>query len=125
MSHPEMDPGVSSPSWRLCFLFVTDEGTFLMKTQRWLLHAIIRTSGSAGGAHRKRSTGTVRAWEKRGIVVLALLLGSVGATASASSADSHEGHIQTSAHQSADSPALATDTDSTGIIHANKLPWMY
>jgi hypothetical protein len=125
MSHPEMDPGVSSPSWRLCFLLVTDEGTFLMKTQRWLLHAHMQTSGSVGGAHRKRSTGTVRAWEKRGIVVLALLLGSLGAAASASPGNGHEGHVQATAHQSADSPAHAADADSTGIIQANRLPWMY
>lgn len=72
---------------------VTDEGIFPMNSHRSFLHVTMRTSGSAGGAHRIPSTGAVRAWAMRGIVVLALVLGGLGAAASAS-----PGHGSTTSH---------------------------
>jgi hypothetical protein len=83
---------------------VTDEGIFPMNSQRSFSHVITRTSRSAGGAHRAPSPGTVRVWAKRGILVVALVLGSLGAVASAS-----PGHV------------------STGHVRANtsQRPWMY
>lgn len=60
-----------------------------MKTHRSLRHVGIRTRGSVRSAPGKPSTGTVRAWVARGIVILALALGSLGAVAAASSGHSH------------------------------------
>ena len=85
-----------------------------MKTHRWLRHVIVRTSGSVGSAPRESSAGTVRAWVTSGILVLALVLGSLGIAASASPGHGSTGHIQASAQQLADSSG-----------HAGKLPWMY
>ena len=60
-----------------------------MKTHKWLRHVGIRTGGSVLSAPGKPSTGTVRAWAARGIVILALALASLGAVAAASSGHSH------------------------------------
>jgi hypothetical protein len=56
-----------------------------MKTHKWLRHVGIRTRLSVRSAPGNSSTGTVRAWAVRGIVILALALGSLGAVAAASS----------------------------------------
>jgi hypothetical protein len=96
-----------------------------MKTHRWLWHVIMRTGGSVGSALREPSTGTVRAWAARGIVVLALVLGGLGAAASASPGHGSAGHFQASAHQPADSPALSAAADSKGSGHIKRLPWMF
>jgi hypothetical protein len=89
-----------------------------MSTHRQLLHVSMRTSGSAGGAHRAPSTRTARAWATRGILVLALVLGSLGAVALASPGHHSAGHAHASAHQ----PATAKSVTSGQI---NKMPWMY
>ena len=88
--YAEIHSGVASPSWRGKS---TDEGIFPMNSHRSFSHVITRTSGSAGGAHRMPSTGAVRTWAMRGIVVLALALGGAGAAASAP-----HGHGSTTSH---------------------------
>lgn len=95
-----------------------------MKTHRWLSHVIMRTSGSVDSGPREPSTGAVRAWATRGILVPALVLGSLGVAASASPGHGSTGHVQASAHQPADSLALSADADSIISGH-NRLPWMY
>ena len=72
---------------------VTDEGIFPMNSHRSFSHVITQASGPAGGAHRMPSTGAVRTWAMRGIVVLALALGGAGAAASAP-----HGHGSTTSH---------------------------
>jgi hypothetical protein len=92
-----------------------------MKAHGWLRHVITRVSGSVHSAPREPSTGTVRAWARCGILVLALVLGGLGAAASGHGS---AGHIQASAHQPADSLALSADAGSisSGLT---RLPWMY
>jgi hypothetical protein len=96
-----------------------------MKTHRWLRHVIMRTSGSVGSAPREPSTGTVRAWATRGILVLALVMGSLGAAASALPGHGSADHVQASAHQPAASLALSADAVSISSGHPSRLPWMY
>src|SRR5438132_1718109 len=55
---------------------LTVEGIFLMKTQRSVMHALVR--GSAGGAHRRR-TGFLRSRASRVAVALGLALSGAGA----------------------------------------------
>jgi hypothetical protein len=95
-----------------------------MKTHRWLWHVIMRTSRSVGSAPSEPSTGTVRAWT-RGILILALVLGGLGAAASASPGHGSTGHVQASANQPADSLALSTDAESIDSGHTGISPWMY
>jgi uracil DNA glycosylase len=92
-----------------------------MKAHRSLRHVIMRTSGSVGSAPRELSTRTVRAWARRGILVLALVLGCLGAAASGHGS---AGHVQASAHQPADNLALSADASSISSGHT-RLPWMY
>jgi hypothetical protein len=68
-----------------------------MKAQRSLWRAILRTGGSAGGAHREPRTGRVRARATLGILVLALMLGSIGTSALALTAHGSAGHAHVSA----------------------------
>jgi hypothetical protein len=93
-----------------------------MKTHRWLRHVIMRISGSVGSAPRESSTGTVRAWARCGILVLALVLGGLGAAASGHGST---GHVQASAHQPADSLALSANVGSISSGLTSRLPWMY
>jgi hypothetical protein len=93
-----------------------------MKTHGWIRHVIMRASGSVGSAPREASTGTVRAWASRAILVLALVLGSLGAAASGHGST---GHVQARAHQSADSLALSAGADSISSGRTSNLPWMY
>ena len=125
MSHPEMDSGVVSLSWRLwklCYL-VTDEGIFPMKTHRWLRHIVIRTSGSDRGAHAKPATGTVHAWAARGILILALVLGSVGAVVATSSSHGSDGHAN--ARPPAGNVNRPAGTYPLNSGHFVSMPWMY
>jgi hypothetical protein len=96
-----------------------------MKTHKWLSHVLMRTSGSVGGAHRVPSNGTVRVWATRGILVLALALGSLGAAMSAAQGHGRTGRAQASAHQSASSHAFSAGTGSISPGQASRLPWMY
>jgi len=93
-----------------------------MKTHRWLRRVIMRTSGWVGSAPREPATGTVRAWATRGILVLALVSGGLGAAASGHGS---AGHVQASAHQPADNLALSARADSISFGHTSRLPWMY
>lgn len=93
-----------------------------MKTHRWLRHVIMRISGSVGSAPREPSTRTVRACARRGILVLALVLGGFGAAAPGHGS---AGHVQASAHQLADNLALSADAGSISSGHTIRLPWMY
>ena len=92
-----------------------------MKTHRWLRHVITRISGSVGSAPHETSKGTARAWARCGVLVLALVLGGLGAASGHGSA----GHAQASAHQPADNLALSADAGSISSGHTNRLPWMY
>jgi hypothetical protein len=96
-----------------------------MKTHRRLWHVIMRTSGSVGSASREPSTRTVRARATRGILVLALVLGGLGAAASALPGHVSTGHVQASAHQPADSLALSAAAASISSGQTIRLPWMY
>jgi len=76
-----------------------------VKNHEWLLHALRRASGSARGAPDKSSTGTARVRATRGILIMALVLGSLGAVAAALSSHGNVGHV-----------------NSVRII---QVPWMY
>lgn len=93
-----------------------------MKTRKWLRHVIMQISGSVGSAPREPSTGTVRAWARCGLLVLALVLGGLGAAASGHDS---AGHVQASAHQPADNLALSAGAGSISAGITNRLPWMY
>jgi hypothetical protein len=77
-----------------------------MKTHRWILHAAIQARTDP------------LAWAARGILILALVLGSLGAVAAASSGYGSGDHA--SAHQPAGNNRLAA---SSG--HIIDVPWMY
>ncbi len=96
-----------------------------METHRSLWHVIMRTGGSAGSARREHSAGAVRVPATRGVLVLALALGSLGAAAPAASAQGSAGHIYASAHQPADSPALSAGAGSMSSCNTGSMPWMY
>jgi hypothetical protein len=105
-----MYPNATSGDGFWCNFFllegeITDEGIFPMKSHGSFSHVIMRANGSVGSAPHAPATGTVRTWVKRGILVLALVLGSVGAAASVSQGHVSTGHVQATAHQ--------------------RLPWMY
>jgi hypothetical protein len=95
-----------------------------MKTHRSLWHVTLRTGGSVGSVRREPSRGTVRARATRGILVLALMLGSLGAAALALPGHGSAGHAA-SAHQPADSLALSAGADSMSSYNTYRRPWMY
>jgi hypothetical protein len=94
-----------------------------MKTHRRLWHVTTRTGGSVGSGPGEPLTGTVRAWAARGILVLALVAGSLGAAVSALPGHGSTGHVRASAHQPADS--LALSADGASVSHIKRLPWMF
>lgn len=97
-----------------------------MKTYRSLWHVIMRTVGSVSSARRESSMGTARSRATRGILVLALALGGLGAAALASQAHGGAGHVHASAHQPADSLALPAGTAlMRSSVTARGLPWMW
>lgn len=76
-----------------------------MKTSKWLLHAITWASGSVRSVPGKHSKErTPRAWVTRGILMMALILGALGAVAAMSS------------HASA---------GFASAVHIMNVPWMY
>ncbi len=96
-----------------------------MKTHRSLRHAVIRTSESvrsASGRHGKPPTGTIHARAVRGILILALVLGSLGVVVAAASGHGNTGH--SSAHQRAKLPPV-TRTSPTKPGDFINSPWMY
>ena len=96
-------------------------GSSPMKTHRSLWHVIMRTGGSIGRTRREPSTRTVRAQVTRGILVLGLALGSLGAAAPALGST---GPVRASAHQPAARP-LAAGAGSMSSCSTSGRPWMY
>ncbi len=95
-----------------------------MKTQRSLWHVIMRTCGLRS-ARREPSTGTVRVRATRGILVLALALGGLGAAVVALPGHGGTGRVPASSHHPADSPAASTGANSTTAFYMAPRPWMY
>jgi hypothetical protein len=97
-----------------------------MKTYRSLWHVIMRTVGSVSSALRESSMGTARSRATRGILVLALLLGGLGAATLAMQAHGGAGHVHASAGKPADSRALPAGSDlMRSSVIARGLPWMW
>ena len=96
-----------------------------MKTHRWLWHVIRRTGGPAGGARREPRAGTARARAARGILVPALVLGSLGATAAASPGTASASNVPVSAHQLAHSLRSCNALTSPWMYTSVTSPWMY
>jgi hypothetical protein len=99
-------------------------GHSTMKNHRSLRHGILQAGGPAGGAHRAPSAGITRGRAKRGILVLALSLGSLGAVALALPGHASEGPAQVSAHQRAVSPAHPAGLDAV-LSNTTPRPWMW
>ena len=99
---------------------MTDEGTFSMNKHRSLRRVIMRTGGPVRSARREPSVRTVRSQAMRGILIPALVLASLGATAAASPAHGTSDHIQASAKRSC-------KTDNRPWIYAavDNRPWIY
>jgi hypothetical protein len=93
----------------------TNEGIFSMKTHRSSWLAIMQTGGSVGGVHRAPSKRTVRARATRGILVLALMLGSLGAAVLALPGHGSAGQ----AHASVYHPAHSV------VLSGYYRPWIY
>jgi hypothetical protein len=85
-----------------------------MKTHRSSWHAIMRADGSVGGIHRAPSKRPVRARATRSILVIALMLGSLGAAALALPGHNSAGQVHAGAHQPAHS----------AVLSAYSRPWM-
>src|ERR1039457_3231003 len=85
----------------------TNEGIFSMKTHRSSWHATMQTGGSVGGVHRAPSKRTVRARATRGILVLALMLGSLGAAVLALPGHGSAGQAHAGVHHPAHSVVLS------------------
>ena len=90
-----------------------------MKTHRSFRHVIKQISGLAGGAHRAPSTRSARTRATQGLLVLALVLGGLGATALASFGHGSAGPARASTQQ-----AVSTGTGSASAGSASR-PWMY
>lgn len=92
-----------------------------MKTHQWILPVVtqarIDPAESPAGATRTLSPGRTA----RGILVLALVVGGLGAEAGAASGHSTGDH--SSAHRSAGNIRLEASSHLTGSAHYN--PWMY
>jgi hypothetical protein len=99
---------------------VTDEGTFSMNKHRSLRRVIMRTGGPVRSARREPSVRTVRSQAMRGILIPALVLASLGATAAASPGHGTSDHIQASAKRSC-------KIDNRPWIYAavDNRPWIY
>jgi hypothetical protein len=119
MPHPEMANGVASllrdPAESA--IQVTDEGIFPMKTHRRVRYVAMhaRTVPVEGLPETPRTDPMVRA--TRGILILALALGGLGADAAASSGHGSADHAVS--HQPAGNIHLTAST------HAASKPWIY
>ena len=94
-----------------------------MKTHRWILHGAIQArsvplDGSTGAPRTDPLVGAAR-----GILILALVLGSLGADALASSGYGNGDHA--SAHQSAGNVHPAARAYSISFSNIENRPWMY
>ena len=121
MPHPAMDNGVVSllrdPADST--IQVTDEGIFPMKAHRWILPVAIqtRTVPVEGLPGALRTDPLLRA--ARGTVILALVLGSLGADAAASSG------YGSADHASARKPAANISLAASASSRVTNRPWMY
>jgi hypothetical protein len=73
-----------------------------MKTHSWLRHVSTRASGSVDSAPRSPSA---RIWATRGILILGLVLGNIGAAVSAASGHVSTGHAPASSVSTVNKPA--------------------
>jgi hypothetical protein len=80
-----------------------------MNTHRWLAHVVVQTVGSAHSASGRHSAPPARGRVARGILMLALVFGSLGAVMAVSA-----GH--SAGHQGA--PRVSA-------LHKIPHPWMY
>ena len=85
-----------------------------MKTHRSSWYATMQTGGSVGGVHRAPSKRTVRARATRGILVLALMLGGLGAAVLALPGHGSAGQVHAIVHQPA----------HRAVFSAYYRPWM-
>ena len=94
-----------------------------MKTHRWILHVAIqpRTVPVDGLPEALRTDPLVRT--ARGVLIVALALGSLGADAAASSGYGSAGHAN--AHQPAGNIRLAASANTISSGHLSNRPWMY
>ena len=94
-----------------------------MKTHRRILHVAIpaRTVPVEGSTGSAEADPLVRA--ARGILILAVILGSLGTDAMVSSGYGSAGHA--SAHQQAATVRLAASAHPIGSGHSAMSPWMY
>ena len=94
-----------------------------MMTHKWMLHVVIpaRTVPVEGSVGALRVDPLVRA--ARGILILAVVLGSLGTDATVSSGYGSAGHA--SAHQPAGNIRLAASAYPIGSGHMTNIPWMY
>ncbi len=94
-----------------------------MKTHRWILRVVIQ----ARNVPVDGSQGALRtdplAWAARGILMLAFVLGILGAGAAASSSYGSGDHA--SAHQPASNIHLAASAYPVSSSHISNVPWMY
>jgi hypothetical protein len=80
-----------------------------MNAHRWLTHVVMRTMGSVRGASGRHSARPTRARVARGVLMVALVLGSLGAVVAVSAGHS-AGH--------AGAPRVSS-------LHKIPHPWMY
>jgi hypothetical protein len=80
-----------------------------MNAHRWLAHVVVRTTGLAHGASGRHSARPTRGRVARGILMLALVFGSLGAVVTVSAAHS-AGH---------------TGAPRVSAFHKIPHPWMY
>ena len=95
-----------------------------MKSHRSFWHVTMRTCGLRS-ARREPSTRTVHVRVVRGILVLALALGSLGAAVVALPGHGSAGRVPASSHHPANSPAAPTGANSTNAFQMVPRPWMY
>jgi hypothetical protein len=91
-----------------------------MNKDRSLRRVIMRTGGPVRSARREPSVRTIRSQAMRGILVPALVLASLGATAAASPGHGTSGHVHASAKRSC-------KIDNRPWIYAtvDNRPWIY
>jgi hypothetical protein len=94
-----------------------------MNTARPLHHVVIQTSRPVRSAAGEPSTGTAPAWAARGILILALISGSLGVVAAVSAGHVSAGHV--SAHQQAGTLPLAAGASPASPSDFIGGPWMY
>jgi hypothetical protein len=95
-----------------------------MKNHRSLRHSILQVGGLAGGTHRAPSAGIGRIRAMRGILVLALTLGSLGAVLLALPGHVSAGRARAGAQQSANGPDRSA-AHHLALSKTTPKAWMY